>query len=169
MSVNGMKAVGQWPESLEVHAEDLAQIISVVWAATQLLLGSKQYTGCVIQIEQMAEPSGSINLVAGTVGRHEDRLLELVGEKIGRVRQHNLSDGHLTSGQSRDPQRVQLGGAVIARRLIIGIAGLTEEANEAMALCIAQLIGALDNESAAAIAAMRQNHLFDPLRSVFNK
>lgn len=153
---------------LTENAGRILDLLDEIWEQLQPKLGSPNYKGCIVQIDQLRLPSIPTTILVGDVGAHEARLIELVTEKNARLRERNFSAGHLTSRQSRDPSCAKLGGAIvtqyaiagIAGPLIIGVAGLTEEANEAFALTFGRLTGFLDREGADRIAAINHNQLY---------
>lgn len=143
-------------------AEGLSSAIARAWTAVQPLLGSANYTGCVVSLASLAAADDHLEVVHGQLGAHTARLTELVAEKTGRLRQEHQQHGHMTSAQSRDPWKVKLGGAIVAGPMIITVAALTEAANEALALCLARQLGLLDGAQAEAIAAIGPNRLYLP-------
>lgn len=151
------------PEYFLPYTEKLQALADQVFIATKPFLGSDNYTGCAVRLAKVEESPGSLSLVAGELGQHEARLHELAAEKVSRLRMKHVELGHVTSAQSRDPHAAKLGGAVIARELIISVAGLTEVANEAVALCLARQLGLLNRSQADVIAHIRRNALFTDL------
>lgn len=153
---------------LTENARTILGLLEETWQKLQPHLGSPNYTGCIVQIEQLKLPPMATTMLIGQVGQHEARLVELVKEKNTRLRERHTSASHLTSMQSRDPYRTKLGGAIVTKYgfanmsgpLIIGVAGLTEEADEAFAITIARLTGFLQRADADVLAAMSNNQLY---------
>ncbi len=153
---------------LTENARTILGLLEETWQKIQPHLGSPNYTGCIVRIEQLKLPPMATTMLVGQVGQHEARLVELVAEKNTKLRERNFSAGHQTSRQSRDPYQVRFGGAIITKYgfanmsgpLIVGVAGLTEEADEAFAITIARLTGFLQRADADTLAAMSNNQLY---------
>lgn len=87
-------------------------------------------------------------------------------EKGGRLRSHVTSeDKHLSSWQSRDPDRGYWGGAIVTKKYIVSFSGLPELGDEAVSMIVAIRMYWMSKQEAERIARLSKNPFFVQLNS----
>lgn len=97
----------------------------------------------------------------GTIPKEEKagKYFRLAQEKAARLRDH-LGEGHVSSWQSRNPDKDEWGGAIATRNFIFSFSGFPEEADEAIMLLAAISVLELSPEDADEIARVSANNIF---------
>lgn len=144
---------------------DVQEIIDVTIAGVRLAiehLNDPSRRGgyfCLVEPEgnQMALPT--LVLGIGTVPAEKGpRYLALAQEKARRLAKH---PEHRSSWQSRNPDKDEWGGAIVASPYIFSFSGLSPDtADEAAMLMVAVELGYLELVKALTIAKLSANQLF---------
>ena len=98
-----------------------------------------------------------------------EKYLRLCQEKAKRLAEHLE---HLSSWESRNPDKEQWGGAVRVGNLIFSFSGLPEMGDEAVMLAVAgsHYVGTKDvSETLSTIASRSQNELWDQLQKFLSR
>ena len=90
------------------------------------------------------------------------KYFELSMEKGGRLFHH---PGHVSSWQSRDPEKGRWGGAIATNELIVSFSGFTESLDEAAVLVFATFFGWISDKQAGKIAKISNNFDYASLRN----
>ncbi len=98
----------------------------------------------------------------GNIRKEEkaEKYFRLAQEKAARLRDH-LGEGHVSSWQSRNPEKDEWGGAIAARNFIFSFSGFSPDtADEAVMLLAAEAVGELSPQEADQIAAISGNEIY---------
>ena len=110
---------------------------------------------CVCGSTQSADLPPIMIVEVGHPTKHERRF-NLCQEKAKRLLAH---PEHLSSWQSRCTEQSQYGGAIRTPDYVLALAGLIEEADEAILVNAACALGLLNRSTAGAIASYSNNEL----------
>ncbi|MCB9336296.1 MAG: hypothetical protein H6586_09110 [Flavobacteriales bacterium] len=98
------------------------------------------------------------------------RFLTLSQEKVERLSLHIVSDKHVSSYQSRNPDKGQWGGAIVAsdyeNQLILSFSGLPEKLDEALCLVVA---GKMKLSFDKQILELSQNPFYEQVKKIAEK
>jgi len=89
-----------------------------------------------------------------------EKYLRLSLEKGERLFRHPK---HLSSWQSRDPEKEKYGGAIVTNEFILSFSGFREYLDEAMVLVLAEFLRWISREQAEKIAAISNNPFYREL------
>jgi len=120
---------------------------------------------------EMRENDHRVEVTVGTLGPNDADCAVIVREKATRVQMDYLNSErtHHSSWQSHDPAKQQYGGAMMAHDWVLSFSGCSEHMDEAICLCVAEVIGLFNRTDAEYIATISGNEIYSKLTELIKE